>query len=84
MDQIQGTKFIYHTLKVRNHIQPNFLEPRVNKVKFLLKYFRKLGVVEWIYCYCLIFIGVLGGISATYSAISAIAHAKFDLPCYLQ
>jgi len=45
---------------------------------------RKLGVVERIYCYCLIFIGVLGGISATYSAISAIAHAKFDLPCYLQ
>ena len=81
MGQIQGNKFSYNIFKVTYH---KFLGPRVNKVKFLLEYFRKLGVVERIYCYCLIFIGVLGGISATYSAISAIAHAKFDLPCYLQ
>merc|ERR1719414_2468375 len=39
---------------------------------------RKLGIIERCYCYCLISIGILGGISATYSAISAIATAKFD------
>ena len=46
--------------------------------------FRKLNIFERIYCYILIFIGVMGGISATYSAINEIANNKFELPCYLQ
>ena len=44
---------------------------------------RKLPLAERIYCWFLVLVGVVGGITATYTAISNIAANKFSPPCYI-
>jgi len=45
---------------------------------------RKLPLWERIYCWVLIVVGLVGGASATYTAITNVFGASFSLPCYVK
>ena len=45
---------------------------------------RKLPIWERTYCWIIIIIGLLGGASATYTAVKNIVSTEFAMPCYLQ
>ena len=47
-------------------------------------FFRKLPLWERIYCWVLIVVGLVGGASATYTAINNVFGASFSLPCYVK
>lgn len=48
-------------------------------------FYRPLPLYQWIIHYEIIFVGIVGGISSSYSAINAIAtgDAQFTVPCYV-
>jgi hypothetical protein len=47
--------------------------------------FRNISMFERIYCWFLIIVGIIGGTSATITAIKNIVQgASFDAPCYVQ
>ena len=48
------------------------------------QYFRKLPLWERAYCWILIIVGLIGGASATYTAVTNVFGASFSLPCYVK
>ena len=51
--------------------------------KFAIFFHRKLPLLERLYCWFLVFVGVFGGIAATYTAIRNIVQNEFSPPCYI-
>ena len=55
-----------------------------NLVHVIIKIFRSLPLWERVYCWILIVVGLVGGASATYTAITNVFGASFSLPCYVK
>ena len=78
------SRYAFYAYRQVDCLKQNISINLITLYKIICFCFRKLNIFERIYCYILIFIGVMGGISSTYSAINEIANNKFELPCYLQ
>ena len=64
---------------------PEVDDSRNNDLKIIKNsVFRKLPLWERIYCWVLIVVGLVGGASATYTAITNVFGASFSLPCYVK
>lgn len=86
MDQAIGRgKSKIAFIKLRQDYQKYFWNYNIVLYTVITSSFRQLGMLERSYCYLLISIGVIGGVSSTYSAIKAISSTTtFALPCYIQ